>query len=222
MAPCQNEGRPEVVVLVEVNPAALMFHGIHDILLAVAFPKDGIHHIENPMVLKDVESSLVYLLHVFQVFLVQTVHSLNILFFHVQEHRDILCWRRAATNPAGLEARVGRLHLRVQNPNSATLTTYATANVGLEGAARAHAEKLPILELLLSNSGAFEEVLVLQVGDRELVALVQSHSAAKYKCIFVSIGPATSRITRMCTHGNSVVKHQAILFMMSKGVVTPS
>lgn len=81
--------------------------------------------------------------------------------------------------------------------------------------------ELPVLQLLPSNHGALQQVVVLQIADRQLGALRQVDPAAQHKRVLVPVRPATRRITRVRTHGDPVVEHEAVLRVVAEGVVAP-
>eukprot|EP00401_Gymnodinium_catenatum_P008673 CAMPEP_0117615332 /NCGR_PEP_ID=MMETSP0784-20121206/84487_1 /TAXON_ID=39447 /ORGANISM="" /LENGTH=290 /DNA_ID=CAMNT_0005419069 /DNA_START=52 /DNA_END=924 /DNA_ORIENTATION=+ len=199
VAPCEDESGPEVVMLVEFDATPLVLDRIGGILLPVGLPQVRVHHVEDPVSLEDLDRSLVHHLDVRHVVLIETFDSGHVLVLEMQqplassfEGEAVQTWHGATSDVDGL----------------------ATS--------RALAREPPVQQLLLAHIGAFQEIFILQVRDRELVALLQGDACAQHERVVVAICPAARWVTRVCTHGDPVVKHEPVLFAVPEGVVPPS
>mmetsp|Transcript_30590 Transcript_30590/g.90797 ORF Transcript_30590/g.90797 Transcript_30590/m.90797 type:complete len:231 (+) Transcript_30590:511-1203(+) len=169
------------------------------------------------MSFENVDCSLVDCLNILDIRLVQILHSQDILFLQAQKHLHVLLQRQGVADLAGLQAcRRGG-----QDADAAPPAAETSPGIHAEAAARAHAREAPVLELLLPDLRPLEQVLILQIGDGELVPLVEGNTSAEDECVVVAIGPTTGRVARVRAHGDAVVKNQAILLVVPERVVSP-
>mmetsp|Transcript_4518 Transcript_4518/g.8242 ORF Transcript_4518/g.8242 Transcript_4518/m.8242 type:complete len:297 (-) Transcript_4518:829-1719(-) len=218
MTPRQDEGGSTVVVLMEFDATALVLDGVVQLLLTVRLPEHGVHDIEYPMPLKNVKGRLVNNLDIGNIILVKILYSQHILLLQLQEHLRILLRRPCTADMARLQGAAGR---SVKNANAASPATEATPNVYEEPTPRALACEAPILQLLLPDCGALQQIFILEVGDCQFVVRVQSNTRTEHKSIIITVRPAARRIARMRTHRYAVVEDQAVLFVVSERVVPP-
>mmetsp|Transcript_79556 Transcript_79556/g.177929 ORF Transcript_79556/g.177929 Transcript_79556/m.177929 type:complete len:248 (+) Transcript_79556:354-1097(+) len=218
VAPGQNEGGPVVVVLVELDAPPLVLDRIRQILLPVRLPEHGVHDVQNPVLLEDVDGGLVDCLHVCDIGLVQILHSQHVLLLQSQEHGHVLLRRGVIADLARLQDAIRR---REGDADPAPSAAEAAPDVGGEAAARAQAKEAPVLELLLPDRGALQEVFVLQVRDGQLVPAVEGDTGTQDKGVVVTVGPAARGVARVRAHGDAVVEDQTVLLVVAEGVVSP-
>mmetsp|Transcript_21417 Transcript_21417/g.59826 ORF Transcript_21417/g.59826 Transcript_21417/m.59826 type:complete len:267 (+) Transcript_21417:394-1194(+) len=206
-------------MLVEFDATPLVLDRIGGILLPVGLPQVRVHHVEDPVSLEDLDRSLVHHLDVRHVVLIETFDSGHVLVLEMQQPLRILLRGRGRANMAWLKTASGR---GVNDADPASSALEATSDVDGLATSRALAREPPVQQLLLAHIGAFQEIFILQVRDRELVALLQGDACAQHERVVVAICPAARWVTRVCTHGDPVVKHEPVLFAVPEGVVPPS
>mmetsp|Transcript_19644 Transcript_19644/g.51643 ORF Transcript_19644/g.51643 Transcript_19644/m.51643 type:complete len:292 (+) Transcript_19644:3-878(+) len=194
-APGQDKRRPAVVVLVEIDAAPLMLHhGVDYVLFLGGLPEHGVHDVEDPMPLENVQGCNVDPFDIRHIRLVQAFYARHILFLKVNEHLRLVRRRHGVADSARFEGAAGRC---IQNADTALPAPKTAALIHVQLAAGARASETPILQLLLPDGRTLEQILVLQVRDGELVALFQRNSRSQHECIVFPIRPATRRVTRV-------------------------